>query len=74
MNYYEYFLKCRQAYEQENKPSLEEFYLNPVVEVPINQFDKEYLISVDNLSKKVKKHFDLVNSIDIMLKHDDIWQ
>lgn len=74
MNYYEYFLKCRNEYQQEQIPSLDEFYTNPVVEIPIKTFSDAYAQNIDILAKSIKKDFDSRNIDDIMLKHDDIWK
>jgi len=74
MNYYEYFLKCRENFEQEDKPSLEEFYKNPVVKIPIGQFGEPYTDLINDISSAVKDDFDSYVEDDIMLKHKGFWK
>lgn len=74
MNYDEYFIECRKQYPQEEKPSLEDFYRNPVIKIANNFFDHDYYSAVNSLSELVKKDFDSFTSDDIMLKHKNLWK
>ena len=74
MNYKEYYIKCREIYQQENKPTLEEFYYNPVVGLPIDSFGETYMESVEALSTAIKCDFDSMQPDPLMLKHYNIWK
>jgi len=58
MNYTEYFSKCRDVYQGEQRDSVSEFYSNPVKRIPIETFSKSYMESVRDVSSKVKSYFD----------------
>ena len=74
MNYKEYFIKCREEYSQENKPTLDEFYNNPVITIPQRIFDQKYYEVIETLSSKVKLSFDNQPQQGLMLKSQNIWE
>lgn len=74
MNYKNYYIKCRENYEQEQKPTLEDFYYNPVVELPVASFDDTYMQNIESISETIKQDFDSMEPDDLMIKHRDIWK
>ena len=73
MNYLEYFIKCRKNYTQDEKPSLVEFYKNPVVEIPQSVLTNKYFEAVNKLSDIFKEKFDNMPKKGIMLTCGDFW-
>ena len=74
MNYSQYYIKCRENYPQQDKPSLEEFYYNPVVQIPVHTFDDVYMNSVKEISDLVKQDFDSMPQDPLMTKCKDLWK
>ena len=70
MNYDKYLKICRDLYEG-NKPSLDSFYSNPVKRIPIEEFSKNYMDSVNFISEKVKTYFDQHPTNEIMNWYPD---
>ena len=61
MNYDAYYKLCREKYAQTTQCEFDHdrFYGNPVVLLPVDKFTPEYGDTVNVLSQKVKKDFDL---------------
>lgn len=74
MDYPNYFLKSRLAYSSENKPSLDEFYNNPVVEIDNSVLNQEYYSFVKEASILIKKELDSLPQEGIMINTNDIWK
>ena len=66
MNYSQYYIKCRENYPQQDKPSLEEFYYNPVVQIPVHTFDYFKRLGFSNgMFKNSEKYFKRCLSIPL---------
>jgi len=74
MNYPEYFKKCRSNFHDESKPSLEDFYNNPVHIIPRDRFNISYMSAVYKLSQCVKKDLDKEEQAGIMINHPNFWK
>jgi len=74
MNYKEYFIKCRDNFAQENKPSLDFFYQNPVFDISFLMENVDYMKTVNILGSLIKNELDKSKSTDIMIKEKDIWK
>jgi len=74
MNYTEYFLKCRKVYDQTSESTLENFYDNPVIEVPVDDFHSSYKEAVFDVSDKVKIDLDREIQEGVMINHNNPWK
>jgi len=74
MQYSEYYRKCRISYGEENSLPIEQFYADPVIRIPHENFGEEYMDAVNKLSEGVKKDFDQMGPDPLMTKHDNLWK
>ena len=74
MNYKQYFLKCRESYAQSSKPTLAQFYDNPVILIPDKILTDEYHKTVAEVAKEIKKEFDLAPTRGTMKECGDLWK
>lgn len=74
MNYTEYYIKCRKNSSFPDKPTLKEFYTNPVGKIPDSKLTSEYFSIIKEVSLLIKSEFDSIAQDDIMLKCKDVWK